>query len=427
MRRTAFFEDAAAEQLRPLTLLRPVFELLCGHFSVRERWVRFGEVHEWGAWLRPELAATYAEQHPEARINDARWSAGGATMFINGRWLPPAGALPDLSPQAAAYVGDTLVAMMVESREAGGIAWDNLGPELARLAGGRQRTQAGGALVRFPWDLVTHNAATLRADFALRKQNCGRVRNDAHVVVQGDSAEVYVDPTAEIDPFVVIDARNGPVWIDAGARILPFTRIEGPALIGRETQVFRAHVRGGTTIGPVCRVGGEIEESVLHGYVNKYHDGFLGHSYVCPWVNLGALTSNSDLKNDYSTVRVPAGTDSIDTGSTKVGCFVGDHSKAAIGSLINTGTIVGVMSMLLPDGGLLPKFVPSFSWHRHGRIESSADLLERGIESARSAMSRRGCALTTAGEQLLRQAYVATQSERAGALDRAAGAAARRG
>jgi UDP-N-acetylglucosamine diphosphorylase/glucosamine-1-phosphate N-acetyltransferase len=427
MRRIAFFEDSAAEQLRPLTLLRPTFELLCGHFSARERWIRFGDVHEWGAWVRPELAATYAEDHPEARINDSGRLSEGVTTFINGRWLPPSGSLPALPPDSAFYLDDTLVGLTVDSHEAAGINWEGLLPELARIASGRRIMEAAGALIRFPWDLVTHNAATLRDDFSRRKLNCGRVLNDPQVVVQGDAKEVYVDPTAQIDPFVVIDARHGPVWIDAGARVLPFTRIEGPALIGRESQVFRAHVREGTTIGPVCRVGGEIEESILHGYVNKYHDGFLGHSYVCPWVNLGALTSNSDLKNDYSNVRVPMVGESVDTGSTKVGCFIGDHSKAAIGSLLNTGTVVGVMSMLLPDGGLLPKFVPSFTWHRHGRIESSTDVLERAIEAARVAMSRRNCALTAAGERQLRHAYDATQSERDGAFARAARSSSSRG
>lgn len=418
-RRLAFFEDATSSQLRPLTWLRPAFELMCGHFSPRERWVRFGDMHEWGAWLRPELASRYAEEQPEARINDSGWLNGGRTTFINGRWLPATGSLPKLPPDCAAYVDDTLVGLTVDPGDAGSITWDGLEPELTRISVARRRVAAGGALIRYPWDLVSHNAQMLRDDFARRTPNCGRVMNDPQVIVQGEASDVYVDPTAQLDPFVVIDARHGPVWIDAGARILPFTRIEGPALIGRDSQVFRAHVREGTTIGPVCRVGGEIEESILHGYVNKYHDGFLGHSYVCPWVNLGALTSNSDLKNDYSAVRVPLGGEAIDSGSTKVGCFIGDHSKAAIGSLFNTGTIIGVMSMLLPDGGLLPKHVPSFSWHRHGRIESNADVLERGLEAARIAMSRRDCALTDAGEALLRAAYAATQAERDGAFARA--------
>lgn len=122
-----------------------------------------------------------------------------------------------------------------------------------------------------------------------------------------DSApgQVRIHPTAEIEPFVVINASAGPVIVDEGAKIQAFTRLEGPCYVGQQSQLFRANLRSGTSIGPVCRVGGEIESSILHSYVNKYHDGFLGHSYVCPWVNLGALTTNSDLKNDYSTVKVP--------------------------------------------------------------------------------------------------------------------------
>ena len=147
----------------------------------------------------------------------------------------------------------------------------------------------------------------------------------------------------------VIDQRRRDLGGFEVGRVLPFTRIEGPAYIGRESQLFRAHIREGTSIGPVCRIGGELEASIVHGWCNKYHDGFLGHSYVCPWVNLGALTTNSDLKNDYSPVRVPLAGESLDTGSTKVGCFIGDHTKTALASLINTGSSIGVMTMELLD------------------------------------------------------------------------------
>lgn len=417
-RRIAIFEDDAARQMLPLALLRPVFELTCGHFSPRERWIRFGEVAEWGVWLRPELGDCYAQQHPEARINDAQWCGAEPTTFINGRWLPPAGRLPACSADEAGYIDNTLVWLTIQPSDAGEQSWDNLADSLSRIAGSRRRTEAEGALVSYPWDLVTHNAQLLRDDFVRRKRNCGRVTGDPQVIVQGDPGDVYIDPTAAVDPFVVIDARQGPVWIDAGARVLPFTRIEGPACIGRAVQLFRAHIREGTTIGPICRVGGEVEESILHGHVNTYHDGFLGHAYVCPWVNLGALTSNSDLKNDYSAVRVPLTGTPIDTGGTKVGCFIGDHTKAAIGSLLNTGTSVGVMCMLLPDGPLLPKHVPSFTWNRHGRLESPPDVLEKGIEAARTAMSRRNCALTAADERLLRHVYDATLAEREAAFSR---------
>lgn len=417
-RRIAFYEDDAARQLVPLALLRPVFELACGHFSNRERWVRFDDVHEWGAWLRPELGESYALQHPEARLNDADWLARAPTTLINGRWLPPAGPLPMCGEGEALFVDETLVSLTLSPSEADDLTWQNLLDRITEIAQTRRRVAGDGLLIHYPWDLVHHNAQLLRDDFARRKQNCGRVANDPQVVLQGEPESVYIDPAAEIDPFVVIDARHGPVWIDAGARVLPFTRIEGPAYVGRDSQLFRAHIRQGTTVGPVCRVGGEVEESILHGYVNSYHDGFLGHAYVCPWVNLGALTSNSDLKNDYSAVRVPLTGTPIDTGSTKVGCFIGDHTKAAIGSLLNTGTSVGVMSMLLPDGPLLPKHVPSFTRHWRGRLESPPDVLEKGIEAARTAMNRRDCALTAADERLLRHVFDATLAERETAFAR---------
>ena len=144
-------------------------------------------------------------------------------------------------------------------------------------------------------------------------------------------------------------------------KIQSFTRIEGPCFIGERTQLFRALIREGTTIGPVCRVGGEIEECIFQGYSNKYHEGFLGHSYVCPWVNIGAMSTTSDLKSDYSNVKVPLEGTPIDSGSPKVGSFIGDHVKTAINSMFNTGSSIGVMAMVLPGGPLLPKFIPSFS------------------------------------------------------------------
>jgi UDP-N-acetylglucosamine diphosphorylase/glucosamine-1-phosphate N-acetyltransferase len=199
--------------------------------------------------------------------------------------------------------------------------------------------------------------------------------------------------------------------------IQAFTRLEGPCHVGAKSQLFRANVREGTTIGPACRVGGEVEGAILHGYVNKYHDGFLGHSYVCPWVNLGALSTNSDLKNDYSTVRVPLSGQTIDSGEMKVGCFIGDHTKTAIGSLFNTGTSVGVMCLILPDGELLPKHVPSFSRIWHGELIDGYPL-EKGLMTARAAMHRRNKMLTMAQETLLRKVHLLTLNERERAIER---------
>jgi UDP-N-acetylglucosamine diphosphorylase / glucose-1-phosphate thymidylyltransferase / UDP-N-acetylgalactosamine diphosphorylase / glucosamine-1-phosphate N-acetyltransferase / galactosamine-1-phosphate N-acetyltransferase len=194
-----------------------------------------------------------------------------------------------------------------------------------------------------------------------------------------------------------------------------FTHVVGPCHIDHGSRLLGATVRGGTTIGPYCRVGGEVEASILQGYVNKYHAGFLGHSYVCPWVNLGALTTTSDLKNDYSHVRVPVRGQSVDTGLTKMGCFLADHAKTSIGSLLNTGSSIGAMAMILPDGQLSPKHVPSFCKVVRGELTDGIDL-DQALRTARTAMERRNCELTAAEERLWRRLFVQTRVERENAI-----------
>jgi UDP-N-acetylglucosamine diphosphorylase/glucosamine-1-phosphate N-acetyltransferase len=420
MPRVALYEDEPAVGFSPLTLLRPVFELRCGHFTPRERLLHGQSPAEWGAFLRCELQEIYREEQPAARVNDEAWLRRDLTLFINGRWLSEASSLQHADGDLVGICGEEIAWLLVDPDEAALIDPDNCHEGLARIARTRRPVIAGGAMLQYPWDLIAHNGEQIRRDHHLRNEPAAALPSDSQVAIQGPPGEVWIDPTASIDPFVVIDARNGPVWIGAGARVLAFTRIEGPCCIGEGTQLFRAHVRAGTSIGPHCRVGGEIEESLFHGYANKYHDGFLGHGYVSPWVNLGALTTNSDLKNDYAPVRVPLAGEPIDTHSTKVGCFIGDHTKTALGSLFNTGSSVGVMTMLLPGGELLPKFIPSFSRLWHGRLEALPDGIESSLQVARTAMARRNCTLTEAMERRLRAAYAETEAQRRKALAREA-------
>jgi hypothetical protein len=161
----------------------------------------------------------------------------------------------------------------------------------------------------------------------------------------------------------------------------------------------------------MCRVGGEVEESIIHGYSNKYHDGFLGHAYVGEWVNLGALTTNSDLKNDYGTVEVYVQGKPVDSQDTKVGVFIGDHTKTGIGCLFNTGTVVGMMSLLIPDGEPFPKTIPSFCWYFRGRVSRGRGLKPL-IETARIATGRRNVELTEADAELFEKLYQITKPER---------------
>lgn len=414
--RILLLEDPHCDQLSPIALLRPVFELVCGRDSLRRRLQRWFPTADFGAWVRPWLAAAYGSEQTEVRVNDIDWLRKGQLLVINGRWLPEKRLTPlDFVTHQAGFVNGVPVWMLLEGRELAELLHGDLQAMLGQFAAMHRPIPASGELIEYPWDLIRWNSRQLQRDFS--DEGVTQPVDLPHVQVLGPPADVYVSSQAVLDPYVVIDVRSGPVSIDREAHVQSFTRIEGPCHIGRGTQIFRALIRGGTTIGEHCRVGGEIEESILHGYVNKYHEGFIGHSYVCPWVNIGAMSCTSDLKNDYSTVRVPLSGVPVDTGLDKVGSFIGDHSKAAMDSMFNTGTSVGVMSMVLPGGRLLPRHVPSFSSVTFGALSADVDL-DSAIDTARKVMLRRGQILTAQAEQLLRSLQRMTEPERTRALDR---------
>ena len=414
--RVLLFEDRQCESLGPIALLRPVFELLCGHQSLRARLRSAIPSAQWGVSVRPWLSDVYAEEHPNCRVNDEFWMHEDTTLLINGRWIP-SGLISEqnFSNATAGISGSDLVWIVLDRREIAELQGD--WESLSDFARSKVIVDAGGELAGHPWDLVRLNPRQLQRDF--RDAGVSQLPKSDQVQCLGDPADVYVSERASIDPFVVIDARSGPVCIGHDVHIQPFTRIEGPAYVASKSQLFRAHIRSGTTIGPVCRVGGEIEESILHSYVTKYHDGFLGHSYVSPWVNFGAMTTTSDLKNNYANIKVALQGYPINTGMNKVGTFFGDHSKTAIDSMFNTGSSIGVMCMVLPDGGLLPRHIPSFSSVLSGTLSTSWTL-QSGLEAARIAMSRRGRELTTAMEAQLRMLYEQTREEREQAFARVA-------
>jgi UDP-N-acetylglucosamine diphosphorylase / glucose-1-phosphate thymidylyltransferase / UDP-N-acetylgalactosamine diphosphorylase / glucosamine-1-phosphate N-acetyltransferase / galactosamine-1-phosphate N-acetyltransferase len=422
--RILLFEDQTAADFGPIALTRPVFDLVCGRFALRERLMRCLSIVDWGAYVRSHLREVYREEHPDCRVNDFLWLSQAPTLVINGRWLPDRRALQRLiavQEGDAGVLDDQVVYLLLDPLEAMLLSDGKFYDSLAQIARGRRCVETSGRLVGRPWDLISHNQQQLLDDFQQQEFEPSdaprRTELGPHVAVLGAIENVSVSPWAEIEPFVTLDARRGPISIEPGAVARSFTRLEGPCHIGRESQLFRAEIRGGTTIGPVCRVGGEIEASILHSHVNKYHDGFLGHSYVCPWVNLGAQTTNSDLKNDYSNVRVPLAGEMLDTGSTKVGCFIGDHTKTALGSLFNTGSSIGVMCMILPGGRLLPKHIPPFSRVWHGQLDDRLDL-SATLSACRAAMHRRNCEFTSAQERLYHWLFDQTAKERQSAIKR---------
>ncbi len=184
----------------------------------------------------------------------------------------------------------------------------------------------------------------------------------------------------------------------------------GPCSIGNGTIVKAgARIYEDTSVGEVCKVGGEVESSIIHSFSNKQHDGFLGHSYLGMWVNLGADTNNSDLKNNYGSVKVVINDEQIDSGSQFMGLTMGDHAKTAINTMFNTGTVVGVACNVF-GGGFPPKYIPSFTWGGPEAITTYA--MERSIEVAKRAMARRNVQLTDATERLLKKIFDLTRDER---------------
>lgn len=413
--RWLLFEDAVSEQLYPLALARPVFELICGREGLRRRVQRWFPNTGWGVRVRSWLEDVYREESPSAFVNDFAWLKQGPTLLINGRWMPEGRpGQHQITTENAGWIDGQLAWIALQPEESqllGDLDFEEI---LISIARSRERVVASGRMINRPWDLVNHNARQLELDF--EDEGVTQRPPEPHVQCLGDPADIYISELATIDPYVVIDARNGPVSIDRDVHVQSFTRIEGPCHIGNGSRIFRGNIQKGTTIGCHCRVGGEVETSILHSYVNKYHEGFLGHSYVCPWVNLGAITTTSDLKSDYSTVKVPLQGQMIDSDSIKIGSFIGDHAKTAIDSMFNTGSSIGVMTLVLPGGRLLPRHIPSFCNVSFGELATDMTL-DHFINTARTAMERRNCALTLAAEKLFRRLFALTQDERATALN----------
>jgi len=262
--------------------------------------------------------------------------------------------------------------------------------------------------ITWPWDLMSRNAAAIASDLEGAR---GEVKGTLHRLACLESPErITIAEGARVGAFVVLDASTGPIHVARGAVIEPHTLVKGPCVVGPGTQLLGGVV-GGTTFGPECRIAGEVESSVWQGHANKRHHGFVGHSVICEWVNLGALTTTSDLKNNYGDVRVWVDGREQETGSPKVGAFVGAHVKTGIDSLLPTGASIGTASNLFGGGRFAPRHVPAFSWWDGERMREHE--LERCVATARVAVSRRGRTLDAAAEAALRALHGATARDRA--------------
>ncbi len=415
------FEDDKFNQFLPLTYNRPVYELLCGATRIREKISSQYPDAEVILLCRDYLEGVMRAKTGR-KVNDFDIRPDDQILLVNGRILPSAGLSEKVrfsEEKKFLFAGDDMVAWSGDGKAFHNVR-DWFGALHAKdrirsLKSEVDSTQIEVKMVSYLWDLVSENAEQIESDFARIKARLDLKNMFKHCQVDDqaliyDVDKAYTGRNSVIEGQVVLDARGGPIIIEEGVKIQSHTRVEGPSHIGAGSILVGGEIRAGTSMGPCCRVGGEVEESIFLGYCNKYHEGFLGHSYAGEWVNLGALTTNSNLKNNYGSVRVMVNHTTVDSGQMKVGAFIGDHAKTGIGTLLNTGVCMGFASNVFGGGMLQLKYVPSFFW---GSVEKQETYrLEKAVETARTVMRRRGRELSDAEVDLFKKIFQLTEKER---------------
>ncbi len=404
------FEDPQYVKLLPLVYTRPVYDLRCGILTLRQKIQRAYPKANISLLCRPYLADVVRQQNPDTEVNSV---PAGDCLFVNGRVLASESFVKQipLKGKNALYIsGNTVVAVRMNAVARTSMKENVSGNfDLDHFAE-FEKTQVDATLIEYSWDLVQKNGHQIAVDFkslAKKGKIKGKVYPGAHLV---SKKNIFINTGASVKPGAVLDAENGPIYISKNVKILSNAVIEGPAYIGDGSVIkIGAKIYGNTSIGEMCKVGGEVEGSIIHSYSNKQHDGFLGHSYIGMWCNLGADTNNSDLKNNYGLVKVTVNGAEIDTGLQFVGLTMGDHSKSGINTMFNTGTVVGVSSNVF-GGAFPPKFIPSFAWGGGEKLQMYD--LEKSIDVARQVLARRNVQMTDDGEILMRKVFDLSAHER---------------
>ncbi len=258
--------------------------------------------------------------------------------------------------------------------------------------------------LEYIWDAVFFNGEQINEDAKLTKHFHSLFLSDHHGIFALNPTNIHVGKNVKISPSVVIDATNGMVVLSDNVRIMPQSTIIGPCYIGKNTTIkIGAKIYGDNSIGEWCKVGGELENSIIHAYSNKQHEGFLGHSYIGEWVNLGADTNNSDLKNTYGEITMILPDKEVKTGRIFLGLMCGDHTKSGINSMFTTGTVAGVCGILVKEW-FMPNHIKSFSWG--GKQNSPVYKFEKAVETARLVMARRNKVMLDEEIELLKEEYL---------------------
>jgi UDP-N-acetylglucosamine diphosphorylase/glucosamine-1-phosphate N-acetyltransferase len=389
-----FYDDARARQFEPFALTRPVSELRAGASSIRRRWEIATGLPSAGFIGAPHLAQFEEGAAPAAVQAKAEIPAG--SILVNSRCVIPLDAKLeafDLLMCEGLASAVRLARSLPASKFADGAI--DIG-SLQTSLGGRK---IAGRWMGEIWDFIGTLGEQLTEDIP-RRANSLKLRTSFDASVVGKE-KVFVEEGAEIGPHVVLDATAGPILIRTGAVIAPFTHLVGPIVVGRDSQILGDRVAA-SSIGPHCKIRGEFSTSIVLGYSNKGHAGFVGHSYLGRWVNLGALTTTSNLKNTYSPVQLwtPNGVKS--TGQQFLGTLFGDHAKTGIGTMLNTGTVLGAGANVF-GSTMPPKAVPPFAWGESEPYDTYD--VTKFLAVAERVMARRHVELTNKAREQLAEAH----------------------
>jgi UDP-N-acetylglucosamine diphosphorylase/glucosamine-1-phosphate N-acetyltransferase len=393
-----FVDDSVARDFVPFALTRPACELRAGALLVRQRWETATGDKTLGFLGAPHL--TEFDEPGAAHFFTGSIPAG--SIIVNARC---AVALPQLDREATAWSCDGRVAAVRIRTPIDAAEIEGLDGKLDALVGHAKPADIDGVWLDRVWDLVRHLPALLMVDAAFLGERTERATIPGMTNVGPHLT--YIDRRATVEPMVFFDASNGPILVRRGATIQAFTRLVGPCVVGEDSIVSGGKVAA-SSIGEQCKVSGEVSHTIFTGHANKGHDGFIGHSVLGRWVNLGAGTVNSNLKNNYSDVVMwtPVGLER--TGMQFLGSLVGDHAKTAIGTRLTTGCVIGA-GVNVYGKGITPRYVAPFTW---GLDDSDMWELEAFLDTAARSMKRRDVPLSNMARRQLTAAWERAREER---------------
>jgi len=400
------YEDSGCNNLLPMVYMRPVYDLFCGIVSLQEKLIRNFPKASITLHTRSVLESVVRDRYPDCLVNDFPAELK-EIVFINGRTLLSSEtALNKLGKNQSFTINNKVVAARLSG--------DQLSTIIKKVQNGItfdldettiEKQKIDGVLVEYIWDLIQANSDQIRSDFTFATEGkVGSVIDDGTVI---QDQNVFIDKTAKIFPQVIVDGSNGPVFIDRNAVIQPNVYIQGPVYIGPSVLIKAgAQIYSGSSIAEGCKIGGEVNNSIISAWSNKAHNGYLGTSYVGSWVNIGAGTNNSNLKNNYGTVKLTVNGEFVDTGLQFMGLIMGDHSKCGINTTFNTGTTVGINCNLY-GSAIHKKHISSFTWGC-AVDDYTTYKLDKALAVNKTVMSRRQHNLSKYEKELLENIFQLT-------------------